>query len=117
MRTTKYEVLIKFIHLANTCKKPVVLTESEKKLLAKNKYAPEPLKLVEYSTVGAWTLDHNSVYGGWVIEEYCNKSGAIQHPFGSGRMSASEFVNSIFFGLSCIEEYAKRRTYKKRSRK
>lgn len=40
------------------------------------------------SRVGTLCLDHNSVYGGYVVEEICNEMGAVKHPFVSQRLKA-----------------------------
>lgn len=45
-------------------------------------------------TVGVWMLDHNGVYGGYVITEMDNEAGGESNPFGSNRMSAREFVQA-----------------------
>jgi len=46
------------------------------------------------ATVGVWCLDHNGVYGGYVITEMDNESGGESHPFGSNRMGTREFVQA-----------------------
>ncbi len=53
--------------------------------------------------VGAWTLDHNATYGGFVIAEIVNEHGGETRPFGDRRMSAREFVQSVDFALRAIE--------------
>ena len=49
--------------------------------------------------VGAWTLDHNSIYGGYVIEEMHNVGGGVSQPFGSTRHNAREFCAMVRFAL------------------
>jgi len=44
---------------------------------------------------GGWHLDHNSVYGGYVVEEIMFASMGITHPFGSYRRNAREFVTMV----------------------
>jgi len=46
------------------------------------------------ATVGVWMLDHNGVYGGYVITEMDNEGGGESNPFGCCRMSAREFVKA-----------------------
>ena len=52
--------------------------------------------------VGAWVLDHNSVYGGYVVEQMENEHGGISHPLGSGRKSAREFCDAVRFALDAL---------------
>ena len=56
-----------------------------------------------YNDVGGWQLDHNSVYGGYNIEEIANESGGIRHPFGPVRMKAGAFAEAMHFALRALE--------------
>lgn len=58
-----------------------------------------------YDDVGAWRLDYNSCYGGYVIEEIVTTSGGITHPFKCYRRSAAEFVAWSFDITRAIEVY------------
>ena len=42
--------------------------------------------------VGAWVLDHNPTYGGYIIEEIDNIHGGVFHPFNNQRMKADSFI-------------------------
>lgn len=53
--------------------------------------------------IGSWRLDHNGVYGGYVIEESFNGYGGITMPLGYRRRNADTFVSTITFALDCIE--------------
>ncbi len=58
---------------------------------------------------GAWILDHNATYGGYVIGAYCADSPprddrpqaytAVTHPFGDDRRTAREFCDVVSFAL------------------
>lgn len=60
---------------------------------------------------GAWTLDHNSVYGGYVIHAYCADSPpepgsgrkqaytAVTCPMGHDRRTAREFCDVVSFAI------------------
>lgn len=52
--------------------------------------------------VGAWLLDHNSAYGGYVIREYVNEGGGVTEPLGSRRRTGREFVDVCRFALAAI---------------
>lgn len=56
-----------------------------------------------YSDVGGWQLDHNGIYGGYVVEEIHNEHGAISHPFGSMRRSARDFCDAVNFALRAMD--------------
>lgn len=47
--------------------------------------------------VGAWILDCNFVYGGFVIAEIVSEGGGESHPLGERRMPAREFCQSVYF--------------------
>lgn len=54
--------------------------------------------------VGAWALDHNSIYGGFVIVEIVNEGGGESHPLGERRRPAREFCDVVYFAeraLAC----------------
>lgn len=44
------------------------------------------------ANVGAHSIDHNAVYGGYVITVIVNKGGGENCPFGMGRHNAAGFV-------------------------
>ncbi len=39
----------------------------------------------------SWSIDHSTVYGGYVITQ----GGGASHPFGSGRLTAYNFMESM----------------------
>lgn len=47
--------------------------------------------------VGAWLLDHNSIYGGFVVAEIVNEGGGKAHPMGERRRPAREFCDVVYF--------------------
>jgi hypothetical protein len=52
--------------------------------------------------VGAWALDHNGVYGGFVIHEMFNEGGGVSEPFGGVRRSAREFCDAVYFAENAL---------------
>ena len=58
----------------------------------------------DYKDVGGYSLDHNSIYGGYVIEEIHGASGGVDHPFGSNRMKAGAFTDAMHFAMRAIEK-------------
>jgi hypothetical protein len=74
-------------------------------------------KITDPRRDGAWILDHNGVYGGYVIAAYVPSSPptdgrpqtytAETHPLGEGRFSARDFCNRCHFAARAIG-FAKR---------
>ena len=60
-----------------------------------------------YNDVGAYDLDHNSTYGGYVIERVHNEHGGVSHPFGDTRRNASEMASTLWFAASAIDKINK----------
>lgn len=56
---------------------------------------------------GAWALDHNGYYGGYVIDEVLESTG-VRQPFGSSRHSAREFCDMVRFAIDAIDLAKKR---------
>lgn len=56
-----------------------------------------------YNDVGAWTLDYNSVYGGYVVHEISTDGGGVSEPFGSQRRPAREFCSCVNFTIRALE--------------
>jgi hypothetical protein len=52
--------------------------------------------------VGAWGLDYNPTYGGFVIEEIFNEGGGVSQPFGSMRRSARDFCDAVYFAENAL---------------
>ena len=42
---------------------------------------------------GAWELDYNPSYGGYIINEMCNGTGGVRQPVLAHRVSGREFVD------------------------
>lgn len=57
-----------------------------------------------WNDVGAWQIDYNSVYGGYVVVEIVNSSGGQTHPLGEPRRPAREFCSHINFALRVMQE-------------
>ncbi len=60
---------------------------------------------LDYNTakeLGAWSLDHNSVYGGYVIRAL-RPTGGEDEPMGSERCKAGEMVAKMNFAMRAIE--------------
>ena len=55
------------------------------------------------ANVGAWILDYNPTYGGYVINEMFNDGGAVTLPLTETRMSGSEIVQAMRFAMRCIQ--------------
>ena len=56
-----------------------------------------------WNDVGGWQLDHNAVYGGYVVQEIVSKGGGISHPFGHSRRNAREFCDAVRFVRDALE--------------
>jgi len=56
-----------------------------------------------YKDVGGWVLDHNSIYGGYVVHEMFNENGAVSEPFGGRRRTAREFCDAVSFACRALE--------------
>lgn len=54
------------------------------------------------AAVGAWSLDYNGVYGGFVVHEMFNDGGGVSEPFGSMRRNAREFCAAARFALDAL---------------
>ncbi len=62
----------------------------------------EGARVRNLAAVGAWSLDHNSVYGGFVIHEMMNVGGGVSEPFGSMRRNAREFCDAVYFAENAL---------------
>jgi hypothetical protein len=77
------------------------------------KIADPSWKLTDRRRLGAWILDHNSVYGGYVIEAYVSDSPprderkqaytAVTRPMGDTRRNARDFADACHFAARAIE--------------
>lgn len=61
-------------------------------------------RAASYKDVGAYQLDYNSLYGGYVIHRIVNDNGGVSTPFGLERCSAREFVARVAFLRDGIAE-------------
>lgn len=52
--------------------------------------------------VGALFLDHNTIYGGWVVCEMVNESGGLSCLFGHTRRSAFDMHSTLGFAMDAI---------------
>lgn len=107
-RYTKRDAYMAFTRLASTLGK--TWSDDSGNLFEGSAYEPKALgrKLWErvgpenVAYVGAWTLDHNSIYGGYVIEEIYNTGGGVSQPFGSMRRTAREFCDAVYFAENAL---------------
>lgn len=53
--------------------------------------------------VGAWGLDYNPTYGGYVIYEIMNNGGGVREPFGPYRQRPAQFVQTCRFALDALD--------------
>jgi hypothetical protein len=78
------------------------------------KIADPAWKITDKRRLGAWTLDHNGVYGGYVIAAYVSDSHysddprpqtytAETHPMGDRRHNARDFAQMCHFAARAIE--------------
>jgi hypothetical protein len=54
-----------------------------------------------YADKGAWSINYNAIYGGFVIIEYC-ENGGEGLPFGEQRRKAAEFWDTMHFALKSV---------------
>jgi hypothetical protein len=54
------------------------------------------------ATVGAWMLDYNPVYGGFVIHQMGNEGGGVSCPMGHTRKPAREFCEAVRFAIDAL---------------
>jgi hypothetical protein len=62
------------------------------------------------ANVGTYVLDHNSIYGGYVLNRICTEGGGQSHAITSKRVSASEmdnFITAFFEGMRYQDERLK----------
>jgi hypothetical protein len=86
-----------------------------------NRIADADWKITDRRREGAWFIDHNSVYGGYVIAAYVASSPpregddrpqsytAQTHPLGDARRSAREFCEAAHFALRALGAQKRRR--------
>lgn len=77
------------------------------------KIADSTWKITDRRRLGAWSLDHNGVYGGYVIQAYVADSTpadgrpqaytAVTLPMGERRQSARDFAQACHFAVRAIE--------------
>jgi hypothetical protein len=59
-----------------------------------------------YNDKGGYRLDHNSVYGGWKIEQIMNDAGGVDdRVFGYYRMSNTNFYLALSAAIETIRQY------------
>jgi hypothetical protein len=57
-----------------------------------------------WNDTGAWTLDYAKEYGGYVIQEIIDNTGARDIPLGDQRYTVTEFVERMRFALRWLEQ-------------
>lgn len=50
-----------------------------------------------WNEVGAWQLDYNGTYGGYVVVEITSEGGGQTHPLGDMRRNARDFCSAVNF--------------------
>lgn len=61
-------------------------------------------KRIDAGSCNGLGLDHNAIYGGYMIVEY-GEHGSESHPFGSARRSAKEMYLSMYMAVVALEQY------------
>ena len=59
-------------------------------------------KVTRKAIAGAWYLDHNGVYGGYIVYEMDNERGGVSEPMNRRRMPSREFVQACRFAVDAI---------------
>ena len=62
-----------------------------------------------YGDIGGYSLDHNSVYGGWRIEQIQTDGGGIRE-INYGRMPSGEFKHALNLASESVREYRNNQT-------
>lgn len=57
-----------------------------------------------YNDAGAWTLDYAKEYGGYIIQEIIDNTGARDTPLGDQRYSSTGLVERMRFALRWLEQ-------------
>jgi len=57
-----------------------------------------------WNDTGAWTLDYAKEYGGYVIYQIINGSGARETPLGDQRYTTTDLVERMRFALRWLEQ-------------
>ena len=60
-------------------------------------------KNISSTEVGGWSLDYQSEYGGFVIEQLENQSGGVSHPLREKRRSCVEMYWSMYMCICAID--------------
>jgi hypothetical protein len=56
-----------------------------------------------WNEVGAWQLDANPTYGGYMVVEISNEHGGQSTPFGPMRRSARDFCDAVRFAEDTLQ--------------
>jgi hypothetical protein len=107
-RYTKRDAYMAFARLASSLGK--TWSDDHGKLWQGSAYEPkavgrdvwERVGSDNVAFVGCWMLDHNSVYGGFVIHEMYNEGGGVSEPFGGMRRTAREFCDAVYFAENAL---------------
>ena len=110
IRGTNYNLISKGIHMRITRK---VL---EAKVAYLNEYLGQSTEAWtkhpdgKYrANVGTYVLDHNSIYGGYILDRICTEGGGQSHAIGSKRVPASQMadlISAFLEGKRLSREYA-----------
>jgi len=69
----------------------------------RTKWTHDPVTKKNKVNVGSWSLDYNSIYGGYNIEEVMNESGGVNHPFGERRKKPTQFRDELKSMIRALE--------------
>ena len=58
---------------------------------------------VNYKDQGAFDLEYNTEYGGWLVEEITGDMGAIDHPFLNVRLTTKEMYWALLMASRALE--------------
>jgi hypothetical protein len=63
----------------------------------------DKIKKQNKAKVGAWSLDYNSIYGGYNINEIMSEGGGVDLPFGYERKKPKQFNEELKKMIRALE--------------
>lgn len=60
-----------------------------------------------WNDVGAYRLDYNGIYCGYVVERVTSEGGSVTRPLGDQRRTAREFCDAVYFAGQVLREMAR----------
>ena len=104
MQTIKKEVWE--VKMTDICTKKDARRCAESLAKALNKKFGKCWKRIDgknVAEIGCWEYDHNSIYGGGLIEEIMNEGGGVDLPFGSRRLKPDTFCVATRFAETALK--------------